>query len=330
MKTESKIILLLLFLSPALGELLSGSSPPLEFFTPFGIITLVSFYGGSTLLIREARARWGLQWSVIFLAIAYGILEEGVVVQSFFSINHVDLGALSGYGMIGGVQWPWTINLIVYHATISTLIPIIMVELLWPHYTYVPILRKRNLVLIGAAVGIDTVVFMNFVWSLQKNYPVPYVPSPVLLIGSCLVIGLLIWGAYRLRGSRLCFVSGRLFHPLSLAVLGFLLQAFLLLAAVLASNHVPGSSTIVIQGVVLAVVGVILVRQLLHQQREARHLVGFIIGSLVFWILLAPINEFANKMLGMSLVGVGAAVLLVYWRRIVLRTEPNNVALKEN
>jgi hypothetical protein len=86
----------------------------------------------------------------------------------------------------------------------------------------------------------------------------------------------------------------------------------------------------VIQGVVLAVVGVILVRQLLHQQREARHLVGFIIGSLVFWILLAPINEFANKMLGMSLVGVGAAVLLVYWRRIVLRTEPNNVALKEN
>jgi hypothetical protein len=252
------------------------------------------------------------------------------MVQSFFSINHVDLGALSGYGMIGGVQWPWTINLILYHATISTLIPIAMVELLWPHYTYVPVLRKRSLVLIGTAVGIDTVVFMNFVWSLQKNYPVPYVLSPVLMVGSCVVIGLLIWCAYRFRSSRLRFVSGRLFHPLSMAVLGFLLQSFLLLAAMLASGHVPGAMTIVIQGVVLTVVGAILVRQLLHQQREVRHLVGFIIGSLLFWILLAPVNEFANKMLGMSLVGISAVVLLFYWRHSVLRTEPNNVVLQES
>lgn len=74
MKTETKIILLLVLLSPIIGELLSGSAPPLEFFTPFSFVIIVAFYGGGTLLIREAKARWNLQWSVGFLAVAYGIL----------------------------------------------------------------------------------------------------------------------------------------------------------------------------------------------------------------------------------------------------------------
>jgi len=32
-------------LSPAIGELLSGSAPPLEFFNPFGFAMLASLYG---------------------------------------------------------------------------------------------------------------------------------------------------------------------------------------------------------------------------------------------------------------------------------------------
>ena len=34
MKPESKLLILLLFLSPAMGELLSGSAPPQQFFNP--------------------------------------------------------------------------------------------------------------------------------------------------------------------------------------------------------------------------------------------------------------------------------------------------------
>ncbi len=321
MKTGTKIILTLLFLSPALGELLSGSSPPLEFFTPFGLITLISFYGGSTVLIREARARWNLQWSIVLLAIAYGILEEGVMMQSFFNINHVDLGALSGYGMFGGIQWPWTINLIVYHATISTLIPIAMVELLWPQYTNTPLLNKKSLLVIIGAVGIDTTVFMYYVWSLQKNYLTPYVPSPVLLLGSCAVIGVLIWCAYRFRASRLRVTTGKLLSPFSFAVVGFLLQVIILVTGLLASGHVPASTTLIVQCVGLGLAGVFLGRQFFHQHRTVRHVVGFIVGSILFWIVLTPLNEFVNKMLGMLPMGVCALVLLLYWRMVVLRKE---------
>jgi hypothetical protein len=122
MKTQTKIIILLLFLSPAFGELLTGSTPPMELLNPFGILFLMLLYGCGTLLIREAKARWNLQWSIIFLAIAYGVFEEGTVVQSFFNTAHADLHNLSNYGMYLGTQWPWTIMVTLAHATVSTLI----------------------------------------------------------------------------------------------------------------------------------------------------------------------------------------------------------------
>ncbi len=49
MKKETKIILLILFLSPALGELLSGSAPPVVFFNPVVLILFLLLYGCNTL-----------------------------------------------------------------------------------------------------------------------------------------------------------------------------------------------------------------------------------------------------------------------------------------
>jgi len=36
--------LALFLLAPAIGELLSGSAPPAEFFTPFGLLMIVCLY----------------------------------------------------------------------------------------------------------------------------------------------------------------------------------------------------------------------------------------------------------------------------------------------
>ena len=71
LKEESKIFIFLILLSPALGELLSSSSPPGEFFNPLTLLMLILLYGFGALLIRELRVRWNLQWSIIFLAVAY-------------------------------------------------------------------------------------------------------------------------------------------------------------------------------------------------------------------------------------------------------------------
>lgn len=48
----------LLFLSPVVGELLSGSAPPVEFFNPMSMLVLVVLYGGGAVIIRELAFRW--------------------------------------------------------------------------------------------------------------------------------------------------------------------------------------------------------------------------------------------------------------------------------
>jgi hypothetical protein len=50
--------LVLLLLAPAIGELLSGSSPLAEYFTPFSLTILTALYGGGALLAREIKIRW--------------------------------------------------------------------------------------------------------------------------------------------------------------------------------------------------------------------------------------------------------------------------------
>ena len=51
--------LALFFLAPMVGELLSGSAPPAEFFNPFTLLLLAALYGSGAVLIRELRVRWG-------------------------------------------------------------------------------------------------------------------------------------------------------------------------------------------------------------------------------------------------------------------------------
>ncbi len=104
MKTRTKIIGLLLLVPPILGEVISGSTPPLEFLHPATFFLLVLLYGCGTLLIREIKVRWRVQWSILFIAAAYGILEEGTMIQSCFNLDHGDLGELSGYGLHDEIQ----------------------------------------------------------------------------------------------------------------------------------------------------------------------------------------------------------------------------------
>ncbi|MFZ8850486.1 hypothetical protein [Fervidibacter sp.] len=48
----------LFVLEPAVGELLSGSSPPVEFFNPFAFFLLAALYGGGAILVRELVFKW--------------------------------------------------------------------------------------------------------------------------------------------------------------------------------------------------------------------------------------------------------------------------------
>ena len=122
--------LALYLLSPIVGELLSGSAPPAEFFTPFGFTIMVLLYGGGAVTVRELKFRWRKgMGSLLLLGAAYGVLEEGLMVASFQNPHWQDIGILGVFGRWLGINWVWAVELTAYHSIVSIAVPIMLVEL---------------------------------------------------------------------------------------------------------------------------------------------------------------------------------------------------------
>ena len=94
---------ILLVLAPMIGELLSGSSPPSEFFTLFGFTIMTALWWGA-LLARELKIRWGKGLgTLLLLGASYGVIEEGVMVGSWFNPRWPSVREVAGCELsVGG------------------------------------------------------------------------------------------------------------------------------------------------------------------------------------------------------------------------------------
>ncbi len=87
---KSHPLLFLLLLTPGIPEYLSASSQltvlvinPVLFF--LFLAANLGLYGSGVILIREAMIRWKKGWASVFLlGAAYGIVEEGLDLWTFF------------------------------------------------------------------------------------------------------------------------------------------------------------------------------------------------------------------------------------------------------
>jgi len=144
-----KPILALFILSPVIAELLFGSTPASR---SSQLIFEALFYGSGVLLIRELARRRKLGWySIILLGIAFGIIEECILLQSAFNPNF--LGNDLSYGRIGGVNWVWAEYIIGYHAVWSITIPILITELIFRERRSQPWLSKTG-------IGITSFIYL--------------------------------------------------------------------------------------------------------------------------------------------------------------------------
>jgi hypothetical protein len=123
--------LTLALLSPLVGEVLFGAVPLSRL--PFGLLGLIGLYGGGAMLVREIvrRRRLSSPW-LVWLGLAYGLFEEGPVVQSIFDQHYRGLSFLGYYGHWVGVNWIWALFIVPYHAVFSIAIPIAVAELIFP------------------------------------------------------------------------------------------------------------------------------------------------------------------------------------------------------
>lgn len=306
----------LFFLAPTIAELLSGSAPPVEFFNPFGLVILTTLYGSGAILARELTIRWQKGWLSLFaLGSAYGIIEEGLMVKSFFDPNWVDLGILGSYGRWAGVNWVWSIELTLYHAVVSIAIPILLTELIF--------FNRRGGVWVGRRGTIALSVLLTVVVIFGYFFLTTYRPAAVLYALTALIVvavGMLAW---RLPSRPFAPKTVAVRHPFWFWLTGFLgtiafFVGFWGLPHIILSPFV----TVFIGIGLVALVAWLVMRMSGNGAAWAEmHRLALAAGPLSLFILIAPLQEFdatrTDNPAGMTLVGLAALIFLLWlWWRV--------------
>jgi hypothetical protein len=166
------------------------------------------------LLVRDYARRWQKGWrSILILGAAYGIIEEGIMVRSFFSPTWKDLGVLGTYGRWLGTNWVWAEWLAIYHAIFSITIPIFLVELTFPQSKTRIWLSSRMRVLFHGLLVLA--IILGF-------FAFPYDPGILAITGCIAAVVTLGWLAKRIPNispaQRNLKVSWKILVPLGFSV----------------------------------------------------------------------------------------------------------------
>ncbi len=122
-------VLTLFFLAALIPETVATyNSPPLLLLTrPWDLLFLGSFYGSVALLVREFRHHRPVRWtSVLLLGMAAGAINEGIIAGTWYEAKY------KGYVLIGGVDPAVAVGLTVFHTLVSTVLPIVLADLIFP------------------------------------------------------------------------------------------------------------------------------------------------------------------------------------------------------
>jgi len=312
--------LALFLLSPAVAELLSGSAPPVEFFNPLGFVILTSLYGSGAILVRELMLRWRKGYlSLLLLGAAYGVIEEGLMVKSFFDPAWPDLGVLGVFGRWMEVNWVWAEMLIIYHAVFSIAIPVLLVELAYPSQRKERWVGSR--VMGGFALLLAGIVLLGYFAMTPYRPPLPQYFSAVTVV---ILFIILAWKAPSEDGRQ---ESANPRGPASFFATGLLgTIAFFIIFWVL-PNLLSPLGVMLLGGLLVFGLAKFLKRLKLKGCDDMRRF-ALASGGLAFFIFLAPLQELdktrTNNPQGMGLVGLAFLIgLLLLGRRIRRRTRIN-------
>lgn len=143
--------LALFFLAPLVGEYLLGNTPVTE---PFALLLFAPMYGGGAVLIHEAARRTGRGWpTMIALAAAYALLEEGPVDMMLWNPTYggFDIGdAYAGsYVPALGASLQLLQDSLTLHTVWSICVPIALIEACDARQGPRPWLGRRGTAVVG-------------------------------------------------------------------------------------------------------------------------------------------------------------------------------------
>jgi len=171
MRSTNYLAALVLFLMPAISvELLSGNTPLAIYLNPMTFVTLNVVYGGALLLIRETVVRWGKGFaSMLVLATGYGMVNEALGSKGFFDPHFYSAVEfrLEGFGRWFGINVPWALDISIFHAVFSILVPLVIVSAIFTgNERWIG--NKLYAALLIALVAVTAFVFKHF--SLPPYY----------------------------------------------------------------------------------------------------------------------------------------------------------------
>jgi hypothetical protein len=162
----------LLALAPLIAEYLLGSLTFAQM-TLFPLMVLL--YGAGAVFVREVTVRSGRGWpTILVLGVAYGLVEEGIATQSLFNPNYLHMHLIAfGYMPSLGTALPWDIYVVALHAVWSIIVPIGLVELLFPLRRRQPWLGNTGLSVIALLFALGIAAVTTASWRMGSFFASP-------------------------------------------------------------------------------------------------------------------------------------------------------------
>ncbi|MBE1586210.1 hypothetical protein ACFPOI_56880 [Nonomuraea angiospora] len=153
---------------------------------------------GAAVVIREVARRKGLGWpSIVLMALAYGVFEEGIMTMSLFNPDYAGQRLLDpGYVPALGIGVPWTLFVLALHTVWSMSVPIAVMEELAGERRTTPWLGRIGL---GAAAVLAVLgAASTTLFSYQNGHFLASVPQLASIV---VIVVLLVVAAFRLPGA---------------------------------------------------------------------------------------------------------------------------------
>lgn len=309
--SNRRLILYFVLLSAFLPEAITGSTPPQAWLNPIQALLNFWLYGTGVLVVREISLRWKTGWpGILLLGAAYGVVEEGLAVTTFFNPTLPQLGILGWYGRDLGVNWLWAVWLSTFHATVSIAIPIFLMEWHWPGLKGRSLLTDRGLYATIGLLGLAALTINLLVHAAN-----PYQEAGPEYLVAFTAIAVLAYVARHWASdwwSRLPRAGGPPGHrSLFIAGFSFIGGSFLLYAGGPGLAGFPLLS--LAQGLTLLVVALLIVRRVAGSPDSERGLFAFVAGTIGFFCVFDVFLAVGNPLMFIPALAF-AGLLVGLWR----------------
>jgi len=329
-KDRRKLVLLMMVLTPGIPEYLTGSTPvlylftnPLQFFISLGFN--VAPYTTGAIIIRDVAIKYRKGWlTILLLGAAYGIMEEGITVHTFFQASGQPVSLLSIYGRSMGVNWIWAIGITFFHSIYSIALPIFILSLAYLGYRNERLTGRRGIWLAFCIYVVD-ILLINIMIEVSHIASVPSFPEYfifTLLAGVFVVVAFLIPrnafhpAANSHNGRARPFILGFLLFPI------YFIFSYITVKAngVGMIPPVADAALLILSYVVLFILSV---RSVSCGGKVTVGKYYYVTGAMVPLMVLAEIQEFFNGLHGITISVIVAIVLLWRFGSLIRKNAPD-------